>query len=63
MNEDRNVSWCEGGREEEDLECKRMERVVKRGMREVRKSVNEERSVSIAQNFKENKNLGGSKRG
>ena len=53
-------------RSEEDLdEYRRMKRLVKRMIREAKKRVNEEWTLTIAENFKENKkkNLEGSKLG
>ena len=45
-------------RSEEDLEqCRRMKRVNKRMVRKARKRVNEEWTLSIAENFKEKKKI------
>ena len=42
-------------RSEEDMEYRGMKRVVKRMVREARKRVNEEWTLSITDHFKENK--------
>ena len=59
MEEIRKQECCliwRRARSEEDLEeYRRRKRVVKRMVREARKRVKEDRTLSIAENFKENK--------